>query len=88
MAHVLAFVNQKGGVAKTTSTVNLGAALRERGKRVLAPHQQAIGRELEAARMGNAEAGDITLMRSLEHQRPVLLVQRGLHIGRPDQLGI
>jgi len=36
MAHVLAFANQKGGVAKTTSTLNLGVALRERGLRVLA----------------------------------------------------
>ena len=30
------FANQKGGVAKTTSTVNLGVALVEMGKRVLA----------------------------------------------------
>jgi chromosome partitioning protein len=35
MAHVLAFANQKGGVAKTTSTLNLGVALTEMGKRVL-----------------------------------------------------
>ena len=35
MTRIIAFFNQKGGTAKTTSTLNAGAALAERGKRVL-----------------------------------------------------
>lgn len=36
MARVVAFANQKGGVAKTTSALSIAAALSEMGRRVLA----------------------------------------------------
>ena len=70
MGHVIAFANQKGGVAKTTSTVNLGAALREHGLRVLAVDMDPQG-NLTMSQGVDTEGLEKSMYDVLVHRTPI-----------------
>jgi chromosome partitioning protein len=69
-ARVIAFANQKGGVAKTTTTLNLGVALREQGKRVLLIDLDPQG-NLTMSQGMNPDAIDRSMFDVLVHRVPI-----------------
>jgi len=77
---VIAFANQKGGVAKTTSTLNLGVALTEHGHRVLAVDLDPQG-NLTMSQGLNPDAIDRSMYDVLVHRLPI---EHIIHHGEID----
>ena len=75
MARVIVFANQKGGVAKTTSTLNLGVALAEEGKRVLAIDLDPQG-NLTMSQGWNPDEIDRSMFDVLVHRLPITEIIR------------
>src|SRR5215472_511189 len=75
MASVIAFANQKGGVAKTTTTLNLGVALTEKGMRVLAVDLDPQG-NLTMSQGWNPDEIDRSMFDVLVHKLPVTEIVR------------
>src|SRR5437868_10215143 len=70
VASVIAFANQKGGVAKTTTTLNLGVALAEQGKRVLAVDLDPQG-NLTMSQGWNPDEIERSMFDVLVHKLPI-----------------
>jgi chromosome partitioning protein len=69
-AQVIAFANQKGGVAKTTTTLNLAAAFAEEGYRVLCVDMDPQG-NLTMSQGIDPEVLDISMFDVLVHDLPI-----------------
>ncbi len=80
MSRVIAFANQKGGVAKTTSTLNLAVALVEKGHRVLAVDLDPQG-NLTMSQGLNPDVIERSMYDVLVHRLPM---EQILHKGEVD----
>ena len=79
LARVMAFANQKGGVAKTTSTLNLAVALSEKGLRVLVVDLDPQG-NLTMSQGLNPDSIERSMFDVLVHRLPITEVIHELEI--------
>src|SRR3954463_14158055 len=75
LGKVIAFANQKGGVAKTTTTLNLGVALAEKGNRVLAIDLDPQG-NLTMSQGWNPDEIERSMFDVLVHRLPITEIIR------------
>jgi chromosome partitioning protein len=75
LSRVIAFANQKGGVAKTTTTLNLGVALAEQGAKVLAIDLDPQG-NLTMSQGWNPDEIDRSMFDVLVHRLPITEIIR------------
>src|SRR5947208_10784975 len=70
MGRVISFANQKGGVAKTTTTLNLGVAFSEQGLKVLLVDLDPQG-NLTMSQGLNPDSIDRSMFDVLVHRLPI-----------------
>src|ERR1051325_6810197 len=80
LARVIAFANQKGGVAKTTTTLNLGVALKEKGHSVLVVDLDPQG-NLTMSQGWNPDEIERSMFDVLVHRLPITEI---VHQGEID----
>jgi len=79
IAKVIAFANQKGGVAKTTTTLNLGVAFAEHGHKVLLVDLDPQG-NLTMSQGWNPDEIDRSMFDVLVHKLPITEIIRNSEV--------
>ena len=79
MAQIIALANQKGGVAKTTTTLNLAVAFKEKGMRVLVVDLDPQG-NLTMSQGMNPDTIEKSMFDVLVHRLPIDSVIRHAEI--------
>jgi chromosome partitioning protein len=94
MARIICIANQKGGVGKTTTSVNLSSALAHRGRKVLLIDMDPQGNASSGLGLKKHEYQDATVYHVLIGEKPIQDVIRitaysGLHVipANPDLVG-
>ncbi len=82
MSKVIVFANQKGGVGKTTTTVNIGAYMAEMGKKVLLIDFDPQGNLSSSLGISNSDAG---IYEAIMGEVPIIdtireTPQKGMHL--------
>ena len=86
MAHVLAIANQKGGVGKTTTTINLGASLAAAEQRTLIVDLDPQGNATSGLGL-DAHAAKASLYGVLLDMAPMgMAINRGVHLPMLDAI--
>src|SRR6185436_18798579 len=82
LSRVISFANQKGGVAKTTTTLNLGVALKEKGHTVLLIDLDPQG-NLTMSQGWNPDEIERSMFDVLVHKPPSEEIARGAGVAVP-----